>query len=105
MKYIKEGIKKVEGRKYSKNYHNYKKDDILIFICDNEKLKTKIKDIRLYETLEDYLTKEGFKNVLPCIDSYEKALNIYNRWSKEDDREKLRKEYGYGFMAIEIELI
>ena len=103
--YIKTGIKKVEGRKYSEKYHNYKKNDILIFTFEGERLLTEIKDIRLYKTLEDYIITEGYSNVLPGIKSAEYAVDIYNSWSKEEERELLKQKYGYGFMAIEIELI
>lgn len=103
--YIKSGIKKVEGRKYSEKYHNYKKDDILIFTFEGEKLLTEIKDIRLYKTLEDYVKTEGYSNILPGIKSEKHTVDIYNSWSKEEERESLRVKYGSGFMAIEIELI
>jgi len=103
--YIKSGVKTVEGRKYTEKYHNYKQGDTLIFECNGEQLKTKIKNIRLYGTLEDYLTSEGYDKVLPCAKSFNDAVEIYNKWSSEKDRIELKNKYGYGFMAIEIELV
>jgi ASC-1-like (ASCH) protein len=43
---IKNGIKTVEGRKHSDKYLKYKVDDILIFHCNGQSLKTQIKYIR-----------------------------------------------------------
>lgn len=103
--YIKSGIKTVEGRQNTSNYQKYKSGDILIFQYKQEKLKTIIKDIRKYKTLEDYLSHEGFDKVLPCAKTYDEAIKIYNRWSTSESREKLREQYGYSFLAIHIEII
>lgn len=101
--YIKNGSKTVEGRKYSEKYHKYRVNDILIFECDGEKLRTLIRDIRKYKTLNDYLEEEKYNKVLPCAKNMNEAIKIYNEWSKESDREELKRKYGYGFMGIEIE--
>lgn len=100
--YIESKIKTVEGRKYALRYHNLKPNNIIRFVCGDNILMKTIKAIRLYKTLEDYLNFEGFKNVLPCVDTFEKALKLYNTWSKEKDRNNLMDKYGYGFMAIEL---
>lgn len=103
--YIKKGIKKVEGRKFSPKYHVYKKGDNIIFQCEGEELKTIIKDIRLYKSLTKYLKKEGVENVLPCVKTMKDAKKIYNQWSSHKERKELLKKYGYAFMAIEIQII
>jgi ASC-1-like (ASCH) protein len=100
--YIKSGQKKVEGRKYAPRYHNLKVNNIIRFVCYDEILMKTIKAIRLYKTLEDYLNTEGFKKVLPCVNTFENALKLYNTWSTEKDRNNLIEKYGYGFMAIEL---
>lgn len=103
--YIKQGIKTVEGRKYSEKYQKYKRGDTLIFTFKKEKLKTKITYIHRYKTVEDYLRRETLKKALPCVDTIKKGVEIYNLWTSEEEREKLRKKFGYGFMGIGIELI
>ena len=100
--YIESNVKTVEGRKYAPKYHNLKINDMIKFVCGDKILMKTIKAIRLYKTLEDYLDIEGFKNVLPCVDTFEKALKLYNTWSNSKDRNKLMDKYGYGFMAIEL---
>lgn len=103
--YIKKGIKTVEGRKNSPTYQKYKKGDILIFMCDNEELYTRITYIHRYQTVEDYLMRETLKKALPCVKSVEEGIKIYNLWTNEKEREKLRKTYGYGFLGIGVELM
>jgi ASC-1-like (ASCH) protein len=104
--YIKQGTKKVEGRPYKRVYKNYNVGDILVFLCNGERLKTTITDLRYYDTLEEYLEKEGFQNVLPCknVKNMDDAINIYNRWSNEKKRNILKKENGHAFVAIEIKI-
>ena len=103
--YIKKGIKTVEGRKYSEKYQKYKKGDILIFVCGKEKLKTKITYIHRYKTVENYLKRETLKKALPCVKTVKEGVKIYNLWTNEKEREKLRKKFGYGFMGIGIKKI
>ena len=103
--YIESGIKTVEGRANSPKYHSYQKGDTLIFEWQSKTLKTIITDIKKYQTLEDYLDAEGFKKALPCVESFDEAIKIYNRWSNTDQRENYRKKYGYGFLGIHIDRI
>ena len=103
--YIKQGIKTVEGRKYSEKYQKYRRGDTLIFTCDGEQLKTRITYIHRYQTVEDYLRRETLKKALPCVETIKEGVEIYNLWTSEKEREKLRKKYGYGFMGIGVELV
>jgi ASC-1-like (ASCH) protein len=105
--HIKNGLKTVEGRKYSPTYQKYKEGDIIIFKNSEtgETLRTQIVDLRPYETLEDYLLGEGIKEVLPGVQTMRDAIDLYNTWSSEAEREELRKKYKYGFVAIQIRLL
>jgi ASC-1-like (ASCH) protein len=103
--WIRDGLKTVEGRPYHEKYQKFKIGDFLTFKCGNDHLNTKIVDIRPYETLEQYLLNEGIREVMPCTVTMQDAIKIYNKWSSEDDRNKLFKKYKYGFMAIEIQII
>ena len=104
--HIKNGLKTVEGRKYSPANQKYKEGDIIIFKNSEtgETLQTHIVDIRPYETLEEYLLGEGIREVLPGVQTMRDAIDLYNTWSSETEREELRKKYKYGFMAIQIRL-
>lgn len=53
--------------------------------------------------VEDYINAEGYARVLPCAKTKDDAINIYNRWSNEQERNELERKYGYGFAAIEID--
>jgi len=104
--YIKKGRKTVEGRSYKEKYHGYQKGDQIIFICGGESISTSITDIKLYKTLEEYVEKEGYQNVLPGIGSREEAIKMYNDqgWSLANEREEMMQKYGFGFMGIHIKL-
>eukprot|EP01051_Picozoa_sp_SAG22_P018688 SAG22_NODE_3220_length_1847_cov_8.779176_3_plen_118_part_00 len=97
-----EGKKTVEGRPYSLKYHKIKKGDTLIFKHKSKQHEVKVKSIRKYKTLEDYLKGEGLKKTLPGINSMEKAVKIYNRWSTPGRRAQLQSKYGYGMLAIRV---
>ena len=103
--YIKKGIKTVEGRKNSKKYQGYKEGDILIFSFESEIAKTKIVYIHKYATIEEYLYHETLERTLPGIKTMEEAVSIYNLWSSEEERNKLKDESGYGFLGIGISKI
>lgn len=102
---IRSGVKTVEGRKNSEKYQKYKKGDTLIFICGDEMLKTEITYVNKYKTVEDYLREETLEKALPCVKTIKEGVKIYNLWTREKDREKLRKRYGYGFLGIGIKII
>ena len=67
-------------------------------------MKTK-NHIYSYKTVEDYLKRETLKKALPCVKTIKEGVQIYNLWTSEKEREKLRKKYGYGFMGIGIEFV
>jgi len=104
---ISSGVKTVEGRKNSPSYHSYRVGDILIFEHKKRQVQTIITAIKKYVTLEDYLEAESFDKVLPCahIKSFADAVNQYNQWSRQSDREALAKTYGYGFLGIHVQKI
>lgn len=96
---IKLGLKTVEGRKYNSKYHNLKSGDLLEFHCDDERFITEVIEVRTYKTLQEYLEVEGFKNVLPGVNSFEEAVAIYLQYNS---REELSK--AGGFIGIHIRI-
>ena len=103
--YIKSNIKTVEGRKYSSRYHNIRSNDYIRFVTKNEyDVYVKVIYVNKYKTLKDYLIGETIEKTIPCVKTYDKAMEIYNKWSNIDDRNKLLRRYGYSFIGIGIEV-
>lgn len=120
--FIKNGIKKVEGRKISPNWKNLKIGNKMLVTCNTFKTNNnkivesfqpkipffvKIKNIRYYhyssseiqDPLTDYLINEGLDKVLPGTKTLSDGRNVYLQWYTLEEINK------YGIMAIEIEYI
>lgn len=96
---IRDGIKTVEGRKYNRKYHNLKSGDLLEFYCDDESFLTEVIEVKFYKTLEEYLEIEGYKNVLPGINSFSEAVAVYLQYNSREDLNKAG-----GFIGIHIKV-
>lgn len=102
---IKSGRKKIEGRAPdidipAKNYKHMNRDDILVFIKEdetNEIIKYTISDINHYSSVEEMLKYENIKIVSPLENDSEKIITKYHSfpWYKE----RIKK---YGIYAIHI---
>lgn len=103
--YIKDGIKTVEGRIYSPQYQQIKKDDIIIFKTKNETVYVKVVYVNKYKSLEEYLEKETLEKTVPCIKTFNDAINLYNQWSSPVKRQQLNDSYGFCFLGIGISVI
>ena len=97
---IQNGVKKVEGRKYSPKYQHYNVGDTLVFTFNGDSVSATITFLHKYKTLEDYLRGETVEAVLPGVTSFDAAVRLYNTWSPPQERELLQKQYGFGFLAI-----
>ena len=93
---IKDEIKTIEGRLNRRDYSQFKKGDIIIWVNDLEFIKTKIVSLRHYKTFEDYLMTEGLEKTLPGIKTIEDGVNIYYNYYNKSDEDK------YGVLAIEL---
>lgn len=102
---IKNGTKTVEGRKNSPKYQLYAKGDILILNCGDKTIQTRIKYINCYSTIRCYLETETLERALPGIATIDDGITFYNSFTTEQEREMLRKKFGFGFLGIGIELI
>lgn len=97
--YITKGQKTVEGRKGS--YEKFRKwigKNVILFNEINQQ-SVWIKDVRHYDDLYQYLDAEGFDKVLPGVESYEHAVQIYHTFYSDDNI----RESG-GMNALEISL-
>jgi len=104
--YIKNGQKIVEGRKNSGRYFRIKEGDYIRFITKGEQdVYVIVTFVHKYKTLEDYLKSESLTNTLPCAKTFKEGVKIYNQWSKETEREELRKRFGHGFLGFGIKVV
>lgn len=91
------GRKTVEGRKASPRWITVKVGETIELTCKAEpdrKEYFKVRSVRYYKDLTEYLETEGYDNCLPDIGSLEAAMEKYKEWSKEGELKK------YGFMGI-----
>jgi ASC-1-like (ASCH) protein len=100
---LKNGEKKVEGRKYDSKYEGISEIE---FECDGEVITKKVVTVKHYETLYEYLNEEKYNLVLPGVTSLENAINIYlsfknNKGEIAFSDENIKK--AGGFTAIHIE--
>ena len=88
---IQNGVKKVEGRKYSPKYQQYNVGDTLVFTFNGDSVSATITFLHKYKTLEDYLRGETVEAVLPGVTSFDAAVRLYNTWSSPQERELFTK--------------
>ena len=79
--------KNVEARLYNSKYLSYQIGDLLVFV----KCSKIIIDIRKYKNLEDYLSNEKHKKVLPL-----------SGLGSEKQRKKLEEKYGFCIIVFEV---
>ena len=79
--------KNVEARLYNSKYLSYQIGDILVFV----KCSKIIIDIKKYKNLEDYLSNEKHKKVLPL-----------SGLGSEKQRKKLEEKYGFCIIVFEV---
>ena len=99
---LKKGVKTIEGRPYSKKYHNIQKGDTIILKHNGSSFNARVKSVKRYKTLQGYLRNEGLKRTLPGIHGMDKAREIYNKWSSPWRRQWLREKYEYAVLAIRL---
>lgn len=91
---IRNGLKKVEGRKNSPRYQNILPGDVIEFYCGDSSFLAEVTEIKRYKGLTEYLTSVTPEGALPGVQSMEEAIRIYHQWSSEE--EILR----YGFLGL-----
>lgn len=100
LKYIQIGIKTVEGRRGNSDKFKHWLGQKVYFYNDDRKIPVMIKEIHHYPDLYAYLDKEGYNKVLPGVDNYRAAVDIYHEFYSDDSI----KEVG-GMLGIVVELI
>lgn len=91
---IASGKKRIEGRIVKPERAGMKPGDIIVFYDDEgRRLRCRVKDVRFYESIEEMVRKEGYKNLVPDAESEEEVIKIYYGFYPEGGR----------CMAIELE--
>jgi ASC-1-like (ASCH) protein len=101
--FIESGEKRIEGRKRSEKWSHIKVGDRIEIACNENQKRNfivRVKDIRYYDTLYEYLSTEPLCYVLPGVESVEDATKIYLRYFTIEEI----KDCG-GMMAIEVERV
>ena len=97
--HIKTGDKTIEGRLNKGKFKTFKKDEIIYFKNDQNKIKIKIINIIEYKDFKTYLEQEGLKRTLPGIDSIKNGVKVYRSFYPKEMEDE------FGVLAIEIKLI
>ena len=100
--YILSGIKTVEGRRGrpSKFAAHLASPYFVIFNEEMGEFKAVLRGIRHYETLYDYLKKEGWQNVMPGLSSEGHVIDAYHGFYTDESI----VEAG-GMCALELQLV
>ena len=77
---IKNKKKIIEGRLYRGIFKKIKCNDIINFCLNNEKIKVKILELKIFENFKEMLIEEGICNILPDIIDINEGVNIYNEY-------------------------
>jgi len=97
---IRIGKKKVEGRSGSANKFLQWIGKEATFVSKSQSVRVKVINVRHYNSLYDYLDKEGWEMVAPHLTSYNETIDEYHKFYSD----KKIQSVG-GMNAIEIELI
>lgn len=90
-------VKKIETRAATIKYRDIKSGDILIFVCGRRKFKRKIRNVRLFKTINAMLRVHKVKNIMPNLDSKAGLERAYYGYSGY--KEKIKK---FGLIAFRI---
>ena len=98
--FIKSGLKTVEGRLYTEEFHNLSKNTkIKFFTSDEQYLTCRLINFKKYPNFKEMLMNEGLEIMLPKINSLEKAIEIYQSFP---NYKKFENEFGAIAMKLEV---
>ncbi|MFH1401753.1 MAG: ASCH domain-containing protein [Parcubacteria group bacterium] len=97
-KAIKDGTKKVETRAATRKFRDIKKGDCLFLVCGKEKIKKRVKRVKIFKTIKDVLGKYRVGEIIPSAKSLADLEKIC--YSFPDYHKKIKK---YGLIAFELE--
>lgn len=95
---IKNGEKTIETRAATDKFRNIKAGDVLVFVCQDEKLEKSVKKTKRFKSIEEMLEKIDFRKIMPFIDSVQEVKKVY--YSFSGYREKIKQ---FGLVAFWLE--
>ncbi|QKF93479.1 ASCh domain-containing protein [Fadolivirus algeromassiliense] len=102
--YIRDGIKKIEGRLNKGLFASFKVGDVVIWFTfdkntrQRKEFKTKIIKINKYKTFEEMISTEGLQNILPGIKTIQDGIEIYRQWYNE----QVERQFGVVGIVVEV---
>lgn len=97
---IRHGLKTVEGRKFSNKFASLKSGELLKFCCNNDSFLTQVIKVVPYKSLDEYLHLEGMSKVLPGIENFQEAVDVYLGFNTPEELDA-----SSGFLAIHIKVM
>lgn len=95
---IKKNEKTIETRAAKEKLRNIGQGDILVFVCGEEKLEKKVKNVSYFENVDELVKKIDFKKIMPFVSSVKEMKKVY--YSFPNYREKIKN---FGLIAFELE--
>ena len=94
---IQSGKKTVETRAATRKFIGIKVNDVLIFKCGKDMLEKQVIEKYTFKSIEDLYKSIDIKEIMPYIDSKEKAIKVW--YSFPNYKEKTKK---YGLVAFRL---
>lgn len=91
------GRKKIESRAATPKYRDIQAGQSVTIVCGRDSFTKTVKAVRYYQTAQELLQAEGFKNVLPDSASAEAAEQVY--YTFPGYKEKIAE---HGLVALEL---
>jgi ASC-1-like (ASCH) protein len=95
---IRDGLKTVEGRIAKEKFCALQAGQTLTFCCEDDKLLTRIIEIKKFPTFKHLLEHYGLKTCLPDLNCLEEGVKIYHSFPNYKQQES-----ELGVIGIQIE--
>lgn len=97
---IRSGLKTVEGRIAKEKFCSLREGQVLEFISENDRLYTRILELKQFPTFKHLLEHYGLKTCLPNLDCLEEGVKIYHAFPNYKQNESK-----FGVIGIKIEVL
>ena len=98
--FLKNGQKTIEGRIRKGWYRNVQPGDEIVVYNDKETdgIETLVGRVAKYRSIEDMLTHEPIKKMLPDVNSIDEGIRVYRKFYTPE------QERNFGMVAIEVKV-
>jgi len=86
---VKNGTKTIETRAGTDKFRRVEVGDILVLVCEGEKLEKQVKKIEYFKSIDQMLKSIDYKKIMPHVDSEEQAKQVWHSFSGY--KEKIKK--------------